>query len=216
MSNNLNYPTITLPLLIAYTQALLPSLNEDNNKETVIGDRDNGQQNKLLWVVADNNQAAKLKELVINQTNKNTNISASRTKLQANTDVNTLLQLREQNLRYRYDLGCFWLPSLDEEQLQQFIPTIMRYRDLYAAHLLIAVQDNIDLHAYGLSPFDILQETILESNLVIPANHKTKPSITSDTTVKLWQFNLYDYKRLPDWLNNKHWANPENWDKRRW
>ena len=32
----------------------------------------------------------------------------------------------------------------------------------------------------------------------------------------LWQFNLYDYKQLPNWLNADYWANPENWDKHRW
>lgn len=36
------------------------------------------------------------------------------------------------------------------------------------------------------------------------------------TPVELWQFNLFDYKQLPDWLNSKFWANPENWDKFRW
>lgn len=34
--------------------------------------------------------------------------------------------------------------------------------------------------------------------------------------VEIWQFNLFDYKQLPDWLNSKFWANPENWGKFRW
>lgn len=32
----------------------------------------------------------------------------------------------------------------------------------------------------------------------------------------LYHFDLYDYKRTPDWLNPRHWANPEMWDKHRW
>ena len=32
----------------------------------------------------------------------------------------------------------------------------------------------------------------------------------------LYHFDLYDYKRTPDWLNPRHWANPELWDRHRW
>ncbi|GAC1371299.1 MAG: DUF6231 family protein [Aquirhabdus sp.] len=31
-----------------------------------------------------------------------------------------------------------------------------------------------------------------------------------------WQFNILEYKQIPDWLNSKYWANPENWGKYRW
>lgn len=32
----------------------------------------------------------------------------------------------------------------------------------------------------------------------------------------LWGYNISDYKPVPDWLNPRHWANPELWDKHRW
>lgn len=32
----------------------------------------------------------------------------------------------------------------------------------------------------------------------------------------LYHFDLYDYKRTPDWLNARNWANPELWNKHRW
>jgi hypothetical protein len=32
----------------------------------------------------------------------------------------------------------------------------------------------------------------------------------------LYHFDFYDYKRTPDWLNPRHWSNPELWDKHRW
>ena len=35
-------------------------------------------------------------------------------------------------------------------------------------------------------------------------------------SVRLFCHDLYDYKQTPDWLNAKHWANPELWDKFRW
>jgi hypothetical protein len=32
----------------------------------------------------------------------------------------------------------------------------------------------------------------------------------------LWQFNILEYKQIPDWLNSRYWANPENFGKYRW
>lgn len=32
----------------------------------------------------------------------------------------------------------------------------------------------------------------------------------------LFYFDIYDYKRVPDWLNSRFWANPHMWNKARW
>ena len=90
----------------------------------------------------------------------------------------------------------------------------MRYRDLYAAHLLIALDDTLDLKAYGFTPFDILNEPSLEMNTTDKSEQPS--SVKSSASARLWQFNLYDYKQLPNWLNADYWANPENWGKHRW
>lgn len=37
-----------------------------------------------------------------------------------------------------------------------------------------------------------------------------------DANIIIWQFNILSYKQVPDWLNSKYWANPENWGKYRW
>ncbi|ANJ66482.1 hypothetical protein A9404_02995 [Halothiobacillus diazotrophicus] len=29
-------------------------------------------------------------------------------------------------------------------------------------------------------------------------------------------FDIHQYKETPDWLNARHWANPQNWNKFRW
>ena len=29
----------------------------------------------------------------------------------------------------------------------------------------------------------------------------------------LYYFDIYDYKQIPDWLNNRFWAHPQLWDK---
>jgi hypothetical protein len=31
-----------------------------------------------------------------------------------------------------------------------------------------------------------------------------------------WSYDIRSYKSVPDWLNPKFWANPENWGKYRW
>lgn len=33
---------------------------------------------------------------------------------------------------------------------------------------------------------------------------------------QLFEYNIYSYKSVPEWLNNKFWANPNMWDKGRW
>ena len=188
---------ITLPLLIDYVEALLPSLTIQANASTTIESTNNDTE--LLWVVPDQNARLALKTLL-----KNTR----------SPQISTLLELNQRQLPERYELACFWLPTLSPELLQQYIPLLMRYRDLYAAHLLIALDGTLDLKAYGFTPFDILNEPSLEMN----NTDKTEQplSVKSSASARLWQFNLYDYKQLPNWLNADYWANPENWGKHRW
>lgn len=188
---------ITLPLLIDYVEALLPSLTIQANASTTIESTNNDTE--LLWVVPDQNARLALKTLL-----KNTR----------SPQISTLLELNQRQLPERYELACFWLPTLSPELLQQYIPLLMRYRDLYAAHLLIALDGTLDLKAYGFTPFDILHEPSLEMNTTEQTEQPL--SVKSSASARLWQFNLYDYKQLPNWLNADYWANPENWGKHRW
>ena len=188
---------ITLPLLIDYVDALLPSLTIQANASTTTESTNNDTE--LLWVVPDQNARLALKTLL-----KNTR----------SPKISTLLELNQRQLPERYELACFWLPTLSPELLQQYIPLLMRYRDLYAAHLLIALDDTLDLKAYGFTPFDILNEPSLEMNTTDQTEQPL--SAKSSASARLWQFNLYDYKQLPNWLNADYWANPENWGKHRW
>ena len=188
---------ITLPLLIDYVEALLPSLTIQANASTTIESTNNDTE--LLWIVPDQNARLALKTLL-----KNTR----------SPQISTLLELNQRQLPERYELACFWLPTLSPEFLQQYIPLLMRYRDLYAAHLLIALDDTLDLKAYGFTPFDILNEPSLEMNTTDKSEQPS--SVKSSASARLWQFNLYDYKQLPNWLNADYWANPENWGKHRW
>ena len=195
---------ITLPLLINYVDALLPSLATQAN--TSITSKQANDNTALLWVVQDKRTCLALQSQLKNHILKKDNGAVTEAeKLQ----ISTLSELMQQQTSERYELACFWLPTLSLELLQQYIPLLMRYRDLYAAHLLLALDSTIDLKAYGFTPFNILNDQSLEFDHSDP----TKSAISSTT---LWQFNLYDYKQLPNWLNADYWANPENWDKRRW
>ncbi|MGP4864589.1 DUF6231 family protein [Psychrobacter sp. T6-5] len=200
------YSKITLPLLIEYVDALMPSL--DKQAQTMAGQTDDTIE--LLWVAHDKTELSTLQT----QLKKNTNIKDTNVKDDNNVSaqawhVSTLPELAKQHVLERYELACFWLPILSQELLHQYIPTLMRYRDLYAAHLLVALDSSINLKPYGFTPFDILSEPSLDISDI--------ESITSSTvSATLWQFNLYDYKQLPNWLNADYWANPENWGKHRW
>ena len=37
-----------------------------------------------------------------------------------------------------------------------------------------------------------------------------------EQTLNLFTYDLLDYKQVPDWLNAKFWANPENFGKYWW
>ncbi len=201
---------------------MLPSLLADTQKQNTdtvsATETSDNIASPILWVVADNNEVKNLNQQAKQADGQNISESKIKNSIEKEAkkqiEITTLAQLNKQNVRQRYELGCFWLPTVTEEQLEPFIPTIMRYRDLYAAHLLIAVNNDINLRAYGFTPFDIVSECTLES-AIAGADRNFKTTATNPL-ITLWQFNLYDYKRLPNWLNNKYWANPENWDKHRW
>ncbi len=205
---NTNHANITLPLLIDYVDALLPSLT---TQVDAISSQSNDNA-EVLWVLQDK-EAQLTIEPQLNSPVASDSQSSPMQNMQK-LQISTLSKLFHQPIPERYTLACFWLPTLSLELLQQYIPLLMRYRDLYAAHVLIALDNTVDLKAYGFTPFDVLSEQNLEEK----AMDSTKSSL-SDTSLNLatlWQFNLYDYKQLPNWLNADYWANPENWGKNRW
>lgn len=216
---------VTLPLLIAYIDALLPTLAQATDAQTNTQSDSKSTKHKiddkpkllpdLLWVTEDKNTLALLNTAL---TNYAASQASDTTQPADKLASSTLLALNQQPVSERYELVCFWLPTLSAEQLQQYIPLLMRYRDLYAAHLLIALEHNIDLQPYGFTPFDILQTSTLTEETDLSGADMTQMPAAAHAlgSATLWQFNLYDYKQLPNWLNADYWANPENWDKHRW
>ena len=82
-------------------------------------------------------------------------------------------------------------------------------------------QDDLKLITHGLTKLrDLLarQVLVLASLEYSPLLHSLGFSQveTFGSHTIIWQFNILSYKQVPDWLNSKYWANPENWDKFRW
>jgi len=104
----------------------------------------------------------------------------------------------------RYDLAVIILSNDSAIDTQ----IIQRCRDLFAKHCLV-VQDlsepatGVDVVSFGFSRLH--EQPIVEND---QSHHAT--------SYQVWQFNLFDYKHLPDWFNSKFWANPELWNKFRW
>lgn len=103
----------------------------------------------------------------------------------------------------RYDLAVIILSNDSTIDTQ----IIQRCRDLFAKHCLV-VQNlsepatGVDVVSFGFSRLH--EQPIVEND----QDHHT--------SYQVWQFNLFDYKHLPDWFNSKFWANPELWNKFRW
>lgn len=82
---------------------------------------------------------------------------------------------------------------------------ISRLRDLYSRRLLALVP--IDSNG------DPLQSAWRDADLI--AYGMTQLAAYPDGR-HLYEYNILNYKNVPDWLNAKNWANPELWDKYRW
>lgn len=102
-----------------------------------------------------------------------------------------LATLHDLPFSTRYDLAILALPAQVDDNATH---SITRLRDLLARRVLVLAHPNQIqlLRALGFSQIEDLGEW------------------------QLWQFNILEYKQVPDWLNAKYWANPENWGKYRW
>lgn len=100
----------------------------------------------------------------------------------------------------RYDLGFVVLDNTEMSGLSDVTKAqfLVKLRDLMAKKLVVVAteQDNKLMRSLG---FTQLIEKSAQSN-----------------DLAIWQFNILNYKHVPDWFNSKYWANPENWNKFRW
>ena len=107
----------------------------------------------------------------------------------------------------RFDLAivCGVLETLDPETGAALLA---RTRDLHAGRVLVAVSTREDSDPpaarWGL-------EQMLAHGL-----HSLGDAVQDGETVALYGFDIDRYKRTPDWLNPRNWANPQMWDRFRW
>lgn len=100
----------------------------------------------------------------------------------------------------RYDLGFVVLDNTEMSSLSDVtkVQFLVKLRDLMAKKLVVVAteQDNKLMRSLGFT--QLIEKSAQGNDLAI------------------WQFNILNYKHVPDWFNSKYWANPENWNKFRW
>lgn len=106
--------------------------------------------------------------------------------------------LAEARLQGRADLAIARLePGMDRVLARQLIAAL---RDLLARQMLVFV------------PEHLLEDTAL---LGLALNRQARFEADGGEW-QAWSYDIRTYKAVPDWLNPRFWANPENWDKFRW
>ena len=112
-------------------------------------------------------------------------------------NVTTFLMLPFQQ---RYDLGVVILNNeqMDTLSIHHKSQMLVKLRDLMAKKIVVLshIADEQLLRSLGFT--QLIEQKNTEQDFA------------------LWQFNILNYKHVPDWFNSKFWANPENWNKFRW
>jgi hypothetical protein len=84
-----------------------------------------------------------------------------------------------------------------------------------AMHLIASLRDLYSESLYVLLPEGDAGGWT-EQDLVALGLERVHRYDTPGGTSLLFRFNIRDYKKTPDWLNPRYWANPEMWNKARW
>lgn len=96
------------------------------------------------------------------------------------------------------------LEGLDREAGGALIAAL---RDRYAKRLCVVV----------VEPRDERRDVVWTANELRAlglAQWAEQPG--SDTVLRAFGYDVTTYKKTPDWLNPRHWAHPELWDRFRW
>ena len=105
-------------------------------------------------------------------------------------------RLMTERFEAHYDLAAL---DLSEGPLNQAaVQLVTRLRDLLAKRVVISARAEDTLYGLGFYEMDLEQEEADPKKL------------------RYWQYNIHDYKQVPDWLNARFWANPQNFNKYRW
>ena len=196
-------PTSKLNLIAAHILQVIHQLSlatdSDSDSHNQLNNNNEGKYTASILLVCEGRINDKLSQLLL-QNNPTLVI-----------DCMTLAEFQNAAFNRRYTLGCLIQPfdltsvSINQESQELSIQAnynsiAIRLRDLFSEQsLLLTYTPSSELNFASLGYIPLTIETPDEL-----------PDLIS------WQFNLYDYKQRPDWLNAKYWANPENFDKYRW
>lgn len=94
--------------------------------------------------------------------------------------------------------------SLDSCERDDVTLILAAARDLYAARTVVMS---------ACDPFD--EEQPVSRNFMFSMGFRFRGG-ADNGNFSLYEYAIHDYKTVPDWLNARFWANPENWGKYRW
>lgn len=83
------------------------------------------------------------------------------------------------------------------------IALVSRLRDVHAERVIVIAAESRDA-------------ALSRHTLVGLGFHRRAVSADDGVRRRWYEFDMAHYKVTPDWLNARHWANPELWDKYRW
>lgn len=110
------------------------------------------------------------------------------------------LTLLQQPWQQRHDLAVTWIDA--DLSPAQALNLLSALRDLHARKLLAFVaMDQMQWKEYTMLALGLQRQARFEHN---------------NQVFEAWSFDIKTYKAVPDWLNSRFWANPENWNKFRW
>ncbi|MCY1413464.1 hypothetical protein D3C76_592930 [compost metagenome] len=101
----------------------------------------------------------------------------------------------------RYDLALL-ADCLEHMPRREALQLVGGIRNLNSSRVAVLV----DLNAAGTSETDFF-------SLAMQASERFQ---RDQQTLTLFTYDLHEYKQVPDWLNAKFWANPENFGKYWW
>ncbi|MGH8579911.1 MAG: DUF6231 family protein [Gammaproteobacteria bacterium] len=115
--------------------------------------------------------------------------------------------LRHWSGEDRYDLALI-IGALEHLPKSEALALLSRIRDLQARRMIMVLPMGPSWSGHQ-SRWDPSELLALGMTLYLSASVADKP-------VQVYEFDIERYKATPDWLNPKHWANPELYGKYRW
>ena len=94
-----------------------------------------------------------------------------------------------------------------------FMRLLARLRDLHADRV-VHVESGCQNPRPDDPTHDYQRWTLADS---LSLGYSRRGVVTNGSEqLHIFEFDIYTYKPAPDWLNARHWANPERWGKQRW